>query len=185
MIARAHMACWLEYPVYGVYVCPSYQESSCCFRMSLFSSPMQGCSSLLQVRDEELNQAGLRMLCVRQIVNCKMKEKVNLTIRCLNVAIIYYSVWILTNCSAGSSNPSKIFSPFRKQGCMIVNWSVSNTQKDTYVLKSRFSWDLSEISDANQTMASVKGLGLREQDHTILRRILTPWRAECRVIVVQ
>jgi hypothetical protein len=64
------------------------------------------------------------MLCVRQIVNRKMKEKKNLTVLCLNVAIIYYSVWILTNCSARSSNPSKIFSPFCQQGCMILNWSV-------------------------------------------------------------
>jgi hypothetical protein len=38
---------------------------------------------------------------------------------------------------------------------------------------SRVSCDSSEISDANQKMASVKGLGPREQDHEILRRILS------------
>ena len=125
--------------VYGVYVCPSYQESSCCFRMSLFSSPMQGCSSLLQVRDEELNQAGLRMLCVRQIVNCKMKEKVNLTVRWLNVAIICYSDWTLTICSARSSNSSKIFSPFRQQECtrqlVRVTMTMTIILSHTYVLQ--------------------------------------------------
>jgi hypothetical protein len=36
---------------------------------------------------------------------------------------------------------------------------------------------------SKSTKESAKGLGLREQDHEILRRILTDWRAECRAIV--
>jgi hypothetical protein len=81
-----------------------------------------------------------RMLCVRQIVNCKMKEKANLTVRCLNVAITCYSDWILTNCSARSGNPSKILYPFRQQrvhDCQLVRvtMNMTITFSGTYNLK--------------------------------------------------
>jgi hypothetical protein len=46
-------------PVYGVHVCPGYQESSCYFRMPLNNSPMQGCSSLLQAKDQSQTRQGV------------------------------------------------------------------------------------------------------------------------------